>query len=94
MDTPQPPSPPSAPSPRQRLQELLAIPERQRTDAEWDELNLLEIELASANRQDAPQQGRPPGAPGSPGQPRPGGRPQGKKPFAKFHKKRSGGNPP
>lgn len=41
-------------SPRKRLQELLAIPERQRTDEQWDELNELEIKLASANREDAP----------------------------------------
>ena len=30
-------------SPRRRQQELLAIPERLRTDAQWDELNELEI---------------------------------------------------
>ena len=41
-------------SPRARLQELLAIPERQRTDAQWDEINELEINLASANRENAP----------------------------------------
>ncbi|HVY06548.1 MAG TPA: hypothetical protein VHB46_11280 [Burkholderiales bacterium] len=40
--------------PRRRLQELLAIPERQRTDEQWDEMNELEIKLASANREDAP----------------------------------------
>jgi hypothetical protein len=39
---------------RTRLQELLAIPERQRTDAEWDELNELEIVAASTNRHGAP----------------------------------------
>ena len=52
MDTPQQPV-----SPRQRLQELLAIPEGQRTEAQWDELNELEIKLASSNRQQAPEQG-------------------------------------
>ena len=31
---------------RRRLQQLLAIPDRQRTDAEWDELNELEIMFA------------------------------------------------
>jgi hypothetical protein len=40
-------------SPRRRQQELLSIPERQRTDAEWDELNELEIVLASVNRVEA-----------------------------------------
>ena len=33
-----------------RLQELLAIPERQRTEAEWDEINELEIALTPVNR--------------------------------------------
>ncbi|MBW7860728.1 MAG: hypothetical protein H3C33_06470 [Rhodocyclaceae bacterium] len=41
-------------SPRRRLQELLAIPDSQRTDAEWDELNELEISLAPGNREGAP----------------------------------------
>ena len=45
-----------APSGKQRLRELLAIPERQRTDAEWDELNELEISLAQGNREGAPEQ--------------------------------------
>ncbi|MDD5295665.1 MAG: hypothetical protein PHU46_02025 [Rhodocyclaceae bacterium] len=53
MNTPQPISP------RRRLQDLLAIPEYQRTDEQWDEINELEISLASANRLDAP---REPGA--------------------------------
>ena len=45
MNDPPQPIPPAA-----RLQTLLAIPERQRTDAEWDEINELEIKLASGNR--------------------------------------------
>ena len=45
-------------SPRARLQELLAIPERQRTDEQWDELNELEIMLAAGNREGAPQHGQ------------------------------------
>jgi hypothetical protein len=61
-------------SPRARLQALQAIPERQRTDAEWDELNELEIALAAGNRQGAPQQGGRGNAPAPGGQPnRPGG---------------------
>lgn len=43
-------------SPRQRLQVLLAIPESRRTDAEWDEINELEIMLASGMRQPQPTQ--------------------------------------
>lgn len=76
-------------SPRRRLQELLAIPERQRTDAQWDEINELEIKLASANREDAPDQGARREAPATNNQSRrnrPGGGPQGKKPPRKFHK--------
>jgi len=60
------------------MQELLAIPDRNRTDAEWDELNELEIALASGNRPGAPEpQSRPLHQrqnAGSRGQP--GGRPQ------------------
>ena len=36
--------------PRRRIRELLAIPDRDRTDAEWDELNELEIRTAPGNR--------------------------------------------
>lgn len=36
------------------MQELLAIPDSIRSDAEWDELNELEIQLASVNREGAP----------------------------------------
>lgn len=45
---------PQSTSPRRRLQELLAIPDNQRTDEEWDELNELEISLAPGNREGAP----------------------------------------
>jgi hypothetical protein len=41
---------PSPDPSRRRLQELLEIPERQRTEAEWDEINELEIALTPANR--------------------------------------------
>lgn len=54
-------------SPRRRLQELLAIPDSERTDAQWDELNDLEIQLAPGNRLDgpAPGGGRNSGNPGN-----------------------------
>lgn len=66
------PQQPQTPSGKQRLRELIAIPERQRTDAEWDELNELEISLAQGNREGAPdpgnrqqkQQGQPGGGGG------------------------------
>jgi hypothetical protein len=84
MNTPEPVSP------RRRLQELLAIPERQRTDEQWDEINELEIKLASANREDAPDQGARREAPATSNQPRRnrpgGGGQQGKRPPRKFHK--------
>ena len=75
-------------SPRARLQELLAIPERQRTDADWDEINELEIKLATANREGAPQQNARGNAPAPGGRPRPGGGPaQGRRPQRKFHQR-------
>jgi hypothetical protein len=59
--------------PRRRIRELTAIPERDRTDEQWDELNELEIRTAPGNResdrsmdrqpdkrQGAPVQGRRP----------------------------------
>ena len=58
MNRPQQPN-----SPRARLQQLLAIPERQRTDAEWDELNEIEILLAVGNRDVIPQGVRREGQP-------------------------------
>lgn len=42
------------PDPRRRLRELLAIPDRDRTDALWDELIELEIQLAPGNRVQSP----------------------------------------
>jgi hypothetical protein len=94
-------------SPRRRQQELLAIPERQRTDAEWDELNELEITLASVNRvearepnvrrspsatSDQPNSRRSPSATSD--QPKSGDRPQGKRPARKFHKRPPKANTP
>ena len=75
-------------SPRARLQALLAIPDRQRTDAEWDELNELEIMLATGNREGAPQQNARGNAPAPGGDSRPGGRPRhGERPGRKFHQR-------
>jgi hypothetical protein len=41
---------PAAFDPRRRIRELLSIPDRDRSDAEWDELNELEIQTAPGNR--------------------------------------------
>jgi hypothetical protein len=54
MDEQQPAPPSSQVSPHVRLKELQAIPDKLRTDEQWDELNDLEIKLASVNRQGAP----------------------------------------
>src|SRR5260221_1389423 len=91
MDAPQQPI-----SPRQRLQELLAIPEGQRTEAQWDEINELEIKLASGNRQEAPEQGARRNAQTAAGNPRPGGGPHGKNRggFGKQSKRRRRGSRP
>jgi hypothetical protein len=73
---------PAAFDPRRRIRELLSIPERDRTDAEWDELNELEIQTAPGNRAGGNQpanagysgkpagfhgKNRPKGKPGGPG---------------------------
>jgi hypothetical protein len=42
--------------PRRRIRELNAIPERDRTDEQWDELNELEIRTAPGNRESDRQQ--------------------------------------
>jgi len=101
MNSPQ--TSPQTMSPRERLRELLAIPDRQRTDAQWDEINELEITLASTMRIDPQQQqqqqqqrarrngpGMPGGQPGHTGHPKPagGGGPPGKNKHRKFHKRR------
>lgn len=56
MNNPNPENPPvtpPAPQPidnRRRLRELLSVPERDRTDEQWDEIIELEIQLAPGNR--------------------------------------------
>lgn len=72
------------------MQALLAIPERQRTDAQWDELIELEIMFAPGNREGAPQPGQGQGRrnPNMPqGGHKPGGQQHGKKSGKKFHKR-------
>ena len=86
---------PQGKSRRQRLQALLLIPEKERTEAQWDEINELEIGLASGNRDNAdhaPSRGHGggPNLPrpgGGPNPPRPGGDGQGRKAFKKFRKR-------
>jgi hypothetical protein len=79
---------------RLRLQQLLAVPDRQRTEAEWDELNELEIMLASGNREGAPEQGhRRPGPGGPPRHSKPGGGSHDKRQVKNFHRRPPKGNP-
>lgn len=75
------------PNSRRRLQELLAIPERERTDAQWDEINELEIALSRVNRTDAPAPAARREAAAPPNRPKPEGGAQNRKPQKKFHKR-------
>jgi hypothetical protein len=71
-----------------RLQELLAIPERQRTDAQWNELNELEIALVSVNLAETHEPGVRRNVPVIRGSTKTThGGAQGKKPFKKFRKR-------
>ena len=60
-------------SQRARLQQLRSIPEAKRTDAEWDELNELEITMALSNGQGGPNPNSRPFSHGNPQQRRQGG---------------------
>jgi hypothetical protein len=82
---------------RARIRELLAIPDRERTDAQWDELNELEIMMAVTNRHLSSQpqaqkgngQGGRPHHGGGGGPQHPGGNPG-----RKFHNRPRRGRPP
>lgn len=65
-----PPSPPN--DNRRRLRELLSVPERDRTDEQWDEIIELEIQLAPGNRISGNDHGGSIGG-GLPHQGKPGG---------------------
>ena len=73
---------PAAVDPRRRLRELLSVPERDRSDEQWDEIIELEIQLAPGNRVSASEQGG--GGGGNPG------KPSGQQP--KKHRPRSNNN--
>lgn len=82
-------------SPRRRLQALLAIPDRDRTDAEWDELNELEISLAPVNRIDGPEPGaRKTSSPGRARQARPGPKQPSRSPQGAAGQQGEGGGQP
>ena len=81
----QQPAPPANDN-RRRLRELLSIPERDRTDEQWDEIIELEIQLAPGNRVSATEHG---GGPGSGGGGMGHNKPAGQ---AKKHRPRSNNN--
>lgn len=75
--------------PRRRLRELLAIPERDRSDEQWDEIIELEISMAPGNREVGPDHGAPRRngpAPGGERKPQGDRRPNG-------DRNKQGGNP-
>ena len=84
-------------SPRRRLQALLAIPDSQRSEAEWDELVELETSLAPGNRADGARHDHPgqPRGQNTGGKPRPQNSPaKGKKPPRKARSRGPRGNNP
>ncbi|SRR6266704_930463 len=86
---------PESISPRRRLQDLLAIAEGQRSDAQWDEIHELEIKLSSANREQTLDQGaRRNTLAAAAHHHKSGGGTHGKKPFTKVHKRRPKANMP
>ena len=74
-------------SPRRRLQALLATSERLRTDAQWDEINELEISLTTANRTAAPEQGNRQNTAAPANYAKPNNVARDKKPFKRTHKR-------
>lgn len=84
----QQPAPPANDNKR-RLRELLSIPERDRTDEQWDEIIELEIQLAPGNRVSASDHGGGPGAGGGGGGGMSHGKPSGQ---PKKHRPRSNNN--
>ena len=80
------PAEPQSQDARRRLRQLLSIPERDRSDAVWDEIIALEITLAPGNR--AP-------APGGEGGQQPGRRQEGRRPDqARRQQAPTGAKPP
>ena len=98
------PAEPQSQDARRRLRQLLAIPERDRTDAVWDEIIGLEIQLAPGNRAPSPNAdvgrrqdpGRRPDARGRPEQAPRQGASSGANPAKRHSKKprRGRGGPP
>ena len=87
---------------RRRLRELLSVPERDRSDEQWDEIIELEIQLAPGNRVSGnehagsqgrgPQQGKPQGSGGGGGGA--GGQQKKHRPRANNNRRGRPGKPP
>jgi hypothetical protein len=73
---------------RRRLKELLAVPERDRTDAQWDELAELELQLAPGNRIEASRRAEAPPPAQAPRGPARGHSPAQRPPGKKSRKSR------
>ena len=90
-----PVTPPPAPPPndnRRRLRELLSVPERDRTDEQWDEIIELEIQLAPGNRASASDPGSGQNLGG--GQNKPSGQPKKHRPRTSSNNRRPRPNKP
>lgn len=83
--------PPPVNDNRRRLRELLSVPERDRTDEQWDEIIELEIQLAPGNRISANDHGGNVGG-GLPHQGKPSGGGGGLGGQAKKHRPRTNNN--
>jgi len=91
-----PVNPPVAPPPndnRRRLRELLSVPERDRTDEQWDEIIELEIQLAPGNRASPADQGGVQGNAGG-GHNKPSGAPKKHRPRSNNNNRRPRPNKP
>jgi hypothetical protein len=80
--------------PRLRLQALLSVPDRLRTESQWDELNELEIVLALGNREATPEKSVRRNGTASAGHPKPSGGLHGKNPLKKIGKRPRKANAP
>ena len=91
-----PVTPPPEPPPndnRRRLRELLSVPERDRTDEQWDEIIELEIQLAPGNRALPPEHGGAPVNAGG-GHNKPSGQPKKHRPRSNNNNRRPRPNKP
>jgi hypothetical protein len=80
---------------KRRLRELLSIPERDRTDEQWDEIVELEIQLAPGNRVSAAEHGGiPGGGGGGMGHNKPSGQPKKHRPRSNNNNRRPRPNKP